>query len=351
MARINFFAKASITLASFLIISLSSFAQNRPLGTQQHNGPNGYFIDNITHLNTISDWVNNVVATGGWTSAGKTFTLRNNIGTTFSGFSNPIGTSIFPFMGTFEGNNWTVTLSMDIGSAAPRNLGMFGYTKNATIRNLTTTGTVSCISAGNHSFRAGGVVAVGENTTLLNLTNLADVTMQGYSGVGGIVGRLINGGSVTLCANAGTITLLTPPSTSSLGGICGEVFNNHIIFPPITTTFSRCINIGTVDGQNIHSSITGVGGICGSGNNLRFDNCGNYGWVRGLSNVGGILGSVSNLISMIRCLNTGVVHCITGGALIGSQISNPNAIEWCYYDNQMVQSGFQGVSKGLIPMI
>jgi hypothetical protein len=114
----------------------------------------------------------------------------------------PIGTSIAPFTGIFNGNGKTLAIT---GSG-----GVFGFTKGAVIRNVAVTGTITATSAGNAVVYVGGIVGNGENTSISSCVSHADIAAEGHnhnSSAGGIAGYLRNKSSIADCYATGTITM------------------------------------------------------------------------------------------------------------------------------------------------
>lgn len=89
-----------------------------------------------------------------------------------------IGSYDEPFMGTFDGNGHKITISFTYPS---NDLGLFRYTRGATIKNLTIAGDITFYNNNPNSGNqyVGGVVARGDSTTIINCTNLANITVHG----------------------------------------------------------------------------------------------------------------------------------------------------------------------------
>jgi hypothetical protein len=128
-----------------------------------------------------------------------------------------LGTSIAPFMGAFDGNGHTITIT---GSG-----GLFAYTKNATIWDLTIAGTITAEGA---VVQAGGIAGNAAWTHITNCHSTAIVTVTGSghnSSAGGIVGNMRDRSMVASCTASGTITLKSESAGQSLmiyaGGLVG----------------------------------------------------------------------------------------------------------------------------------
>lgn len=239
------------------------------------------------------------------------YALRNGIGaiSTVDNSFTPIGDSAKPFTGKLDGLagnvdgidfaifDLHVTGSNTIGQD---NLGLFGVTQNAEIRNvLLTGGEVS--GSGNN---IGALVGLAQNTTIENVRNSINVT--GGNNVGGIVGKVedINGKSATTISdilNTGNVD-----GSSNVGGIVGSIAgtnNNH-------AEINDAENIGRVQGVDKESITTpendyshNIGGIAGSAQYADISKVENNLKVEGGYNVGGIVGSGEN-VNISDAVNT-----------------------------------------------
>ena len=168
----------------------------------------------------------------------------------------------YPFSGTFDGNNQYAFLSEtdrenieDMPTDAPvinvqmsgnDFVGLFGYTENATIKNLKITGSVS----GRNS--VGAVIGFMNGGSLTNVVNDATISGTGYN-VAGLVGtfyrphasstndnlvNLVNNGDVTYNGAKGTELeyrddwtedkVLNGVEGSRYGGIVGQMWSGRI---------------------------------------------------------------------------------------------------------------------------
>ena len=168
---------------------------------------------------------------------GKYFKLTADIETPLT---QPIG-GVKPFSGIFDGDGHTVTLKVQ----GENNVGLFGATENATIKNVIVKGTVN--GTGN---AVGGIVGyAGNNTVILNCINTADIT--GFKYVGGIVGDTVADESKTVlienCINYGGITALT--GGENAGGIAGHMAH--------CGTLINCFTSGAVSNEGNSGIIVG----------------------------------------------------------------------------------------------
>lgn len=213
-----------------------------------------YQIGSAGEMKILSDAVNN-----GYDTKNKSFKLTDNVSLSTAGSFAPIGTSENKFNGTFDGNDKTVELNLDLST---NHVGLFGYcNSNSVIKNVTTTGSVTGASY------VGGIAGYA-NGKIINCTNNAAVTATA-SCVGGITGQ---NGYIINCQNQAAVT-----GPSFVGGIAGT-----------DAEVTNCLNTGTVTGGNF------TGGIGGMPSSLA--NCVNNGAVtaKGNASVSGIAGKVSN---------------------------------------------------------
>lgn len=184
----------------------------------------------------------------------------------------PIGNIERDYKGTFDGNGKTIT-NLYI-NATQTFMGLFGYTYQSTIKNLTfenanVTNTQDIIGilvgdAGSGStlqnikisetcqIKGGGNYTGGIAGILwgnaYNCVNYA--TVQGKEKVGGLFGSYqITGNSITACANYGNVTA----TSQRVGGLVGEFSGG---------TIQDCANYGNVKGAN---SVAGLAGYVHDG--------------------------------------------------------------------------------------
>jgi putative cell wall-binding protein len=204
----------------------------------------------------------------------------------------PIGIdAMVVYSGTFDGNGFQI-FGLNINSD-DNYQGLFGYVKDATIKNLTVSGQV------NGRYCSGGIVGQAMNSTIDNCVNKAAV--QSTVNSGGIVGNALGSSAIQYCSNEGSIS-----GTQYAGGICGQTSS--------TTCVQKCINSGSVNGSNRVGGI--AGGNLGIKDGISVDQCVNHGDVSANgNNVGGISGYVQKPVS--SCYNTGTILGKTSDANTG----------------------------------
>lgn len=260
-------------------------SDNKYIATVNGNGfaqNKGYmWVENVEQLQDIN------------TNLSGNYALRNSIdATATSSWNNnegfkQIGTEINnAFTGKFDGLDYNI-FGLTIKNGG-ENTGLFGYTNNATISNVTLVG--GSITGKDN---VGAIVGSANNTTLTNVVNSAAVS--GNSNVGGIVGSATNT-TVEDAINTGAIEgrVNTDNGGINVGGLIGSMNSSHLI--------GNSYNLGDV--TSIGSN---VGGLVGSASNSTIGNPSivngkpvenietvyNRMDVTGAYNVGGIVGNMT----------------------------------------------------------
>ena len=180
----------------------------------------------------------------------------------------PIGNTTNRYMGTFDGNNKTIT-NLYI-NANQEYSGLFGYTYRSAIKNLTF---VNANVTNTNSF-TGILVGYGYGGTYQNIMTSTSCEVNGGDGTGGIAGKLA--GNAYNCVNYATVQ-----GKEQVGGL----FSSY----DSSTSITACANYGKVT-----ASSQWVGGLVGYFNSGTIQDCANYGDVKGTNRVGGMAGFVSS---------------------------------------------------------
>ena len=178
----------------------------------------------------------------------------------------PIGNTTNQYMGTFDGNNKTIT-NLYI-NANQKYSGLFGYTYISTIKNLTF---VNANVTNTNSF-TGILVGYGYGGTYQNIMTSISCEVYGGDGTGGIAGKLA--GNAYNCVNYATVQ-----GKEQVGGL----FSSYDSSKSITA----CANYGKVTASSLW-----VGGLVGYFNSGTIQDCANYGDVKGANCVAGMVGFV-----------------------------------------------------------
>ena len=235
----------------------------------------------------------------------------------------PIGTQDDPFCGTFDGRGFTIS-----GFRAPAmesGLGLFGYTRGATIKDVIIKDAQYDTATDEYDFLkyVGAVVGFADSTTISNVRTENCVIDAGEA-AGGIAGVIVNGSIVEDCVNDCSVTLNYGPVG---GGIVGKAENS---------TVRRCINLAEIDG----GSQKNIAGIVGSLENSVVSHCLNNGAIHTSvgsqadgtsSGVAGIVGTVVGNDNTIEyCGNAGSLTCNTDCSGVAAAVSGNVAISYCY---------------------
>ena len=178
----------------------------------------------------------------------------------------PIGNTTNQYMGTFDGNNKTIT-NLYI-NANQKYSGLFGYTYISTIKNLTF---VNANVTNTNSF-TGILVGYGYGGTYQNIMTSISCEVYGGDGTGGIAGKLA--GNAYNCVNYATVQ-----GKEQVGGL----FSSYDSSKSITA----CANYGKVTASSLW-----VGGLVGYFKSGTIQDCANYGDVKGANCVAGMVGFV-----------------------------------------------------------
>lgn len=215
-------------------------------GTGSEDDP--IIISDMADMTTFATTVSN-----GLSYSGQFIKVTNDI----EDISLPIGTFdqvAVPFMGSFDGQNHTLTLAMGGADVTEGYLGLFGSLgSGATVMNVIVSGTVQ--TKGDY---VGGIAAYSNQTskdpiTIKNCKNTAEIKGKGY--VGGILGY----GKVSVedtpvlvdnCSNSGEIKA----TGNNVGGLIGYMAGYS---DGKRTSLTNSSNTGSVTGNNNVAGIVG----------------------------------------------------------------------------------------------
>lgn len=274
-------------------------------------------------IKKIADLVNS-----GHNLAGINFVQSMDI--TSAGDWTPIGNESNYFSGSFDGNGKKITDAKISAGGSGSCKGLFGSTRNATIKNIkledstiSTSNnynsgsiignmlggilencTVSRISlTSNGTTSTGGLVGSASSGAVIKNCDVYDSSIGGRSGTGGVVGTVGSGCKVINCSYARTspgnfsvsIYRSQGSGETGMGGIAGK--NEGLII--------NCYNSGKLFTSDSLRQVGGIAGINEAGGKIL--NCCNIGFVDGANTVGGIAGlnkgEISNCVSA-SCLKT-----------------------------------------------
>lgn len=255
------------------------------------------------------------------------FRTKVNFGTTYEGLFvklmndidcgsswTPIGTSSNNFKGTFDGNSKTITYV--IPSTTTGYLGLFGYTQNATIKNLNVDATITQTGSNGN---IGGIIARQEGGIVSGCTATGSIT-SAYYYLGGIVGKNYGNVNNTISNCSSSVNITSSKAGSNfIGGIMGYFYT--------AGTVTNCSASGDIYAPE--ATGTYVGGIVGNTTGTTsVTGCGFTGHVRGSAYVGMIAGSkgdkTKTTISTCTYSATNAGETYKGVGVTGSQTGNDN---------------------------
>jgi hypothetical protein len=350
--------KKLLTFAAMFLCSLTTFAQYSGSGSGTESDP--YKIMNPIQLNQLRNYLN---------TQGVYFKIMSDIDLTdFLEDENPsqgwqpVGnSSSAAFKGILDGNGKKIT-GLWVNRSTTDNVGLFGYTSGATIKNLSIEATTI-----KGKDNVGGVSGYSESTTI-NAVSFSG-KIEGGSNIGGFVGS--SGDKMVLSSNTSTIEI------SASGDYVGGLIGKNDAGSNLSITDCK-VNNGSISGNNhvggacggilgshyssnnisnsyVHAVITGaqrVGGFSGSSEDythtLNLSNCGYIGNIKGDSYVGGLIGYLKktyhDLVDSQTCCFA--IGSITANDYVGGLIG----YDYGYYDyngrNNVTNSYFSGTVSG-----
>ena len=253
--------------------TVSAFATHDANGSELGNSETSpILINNCAQLAYLAQQVN-----GGTDYYGKFFKLTDDLNLagkewTEIGRGNNDPSSVKPFSGTFDGAGHEI---MGLKVDANRNyLGLFGYIKGATVKDLKITSADISSSSGDYGAilcgyaeeanisncsvsgkvriedtTAGGIVAELRNTDMKNCTAEVNVTSRQY--VGGLCGK-IDYGIIEKCTvlPGSTMDVISNAYTPIVGGLIGCISNkgNYESQIAYCNTYAKVSGFGNVGG-------------------------------------------------------------------------------------------------------
>jgi hypothetical protein len=228
----------------------------------------------------------------------------------------PIGTPTTPFTGGLDGNGQRIS-GLWINRPNTSFLGLFGYTKIATIKNLGVEISSSGVKGASY---VGGLAGFlyADNGGISTVTNCyVTGNISGTSSyVGGMIGsqNSYNGNiSILNCYTTGNVSA----SSYYVGGLVGEQFSyngNNIII------IANCYATGNINGNNYVGGL--VGGQYSYSSNCNILNSYATGNVSGNSIIGGLTGyqfASYGSSNIMNCYATGNASGSSAGGLVGGQ--------------------------------
>ncbi len=297
----------------------------------------------------------------------------------------PIGTSVSPFTGKFDGNGHVIS-NLTINNPAVDTRGFFGKINNAIIKNLNlenvnikgryqtggiaaeingSTEISNCTVSGiihGMDWTTGGFIAEMLDGTLTNCSTTA--TVNGVQATGGFIGELKKG-TITDCHSSGNVE----GAVERVGGFAGYIDND-------LTVVTGCSSKGTVRGNTKHvggfagyvksgtivncyatgnvistaANAEGFGGFVGFNWNGAIDHCyatGNVSMEDGGSGLyfGGFVGHFNTSSNFYKISNSYARGKVTGSDTVGGFagfVMSSATIELCYATGEVAATAWRG---------
>lgn len=214
----------------------------------------------------------------------------------------------YPFSGNYAGNKKTINIQMAYSSGTELTLGLFGYVKNGSVKDITVSGKITADDISTVKL-AAGVVSYLENGTVDGCVNDVKIiikdTVSGAK-IGGIVAEAMTGSKITNCISKNFVSVINANNIVCMGGVAGSAYG---------TLIDNVKN----EKRIVCSSDSGVtaetGGIVGYLCDSKINNSINRGQVLLTSNghAGGIVGSLFGTTNKIyNCYNENIVSASNG---------------------------------------
>ena len=247
----------------------------------------------------------------------------------------PIGNFANKFMGTFDGQNHTISNLLITGKNS--HVGLFGYTTNGEVKNLTVD---NATVTGDQN--VGAIAGTPYTSKYTNITLTGLVEINGFAYVGGMFGKEVYADTtnLTIDANAGSYVSAnsvdeTDAYRTYVGGVAGYMGEGSHTMKNVTS------NIDVI------GSTCDVGGIVGIAHyDNKFINCSSSGNVRitnaaaaaDAQEIGGIAGVWFN--------ETGHTVTLTDCKYTGKLSTNIDSVEYCY--SGLVGKAYYETGEGLL---
>ena len=240
----------------------------------------------------------------------------------------PIGKNDYGYQywGTFDGNGKTIT-NLYI-NASQNNVGLFGYTSEGTIKNLT----FEYANVTNTGVFTGILVgyATGDaNTSKLQNIKISNTCqMKGGKKTGGIAGELSYANAYN-CVNYATVQ-----GNNKVGGLFGYCYNEK-------NSITTCANHG-----NVTATSKDAGGLVGNFASGTIQDCANYGDVKGTEHVAGMAGYVSKgkIQNVFNYGNISATNSTDAGMAFGNSYNGTTEGMVAYYSGAKLNANGQEIT-------
>ena len=275
-------------------------------------------IETVTQLENLAQKVNE-----GEAFSGINVDLVENLDLNNEAWT-PIGGTNTPFSGVFNGNDHTISNLLIEGNDSE--VGLFGYTTNGEIKNLT----IKNADVSGY-LNVGVLVGTPYTSKYSNITITGDIKVEGFAYVGGVGGKNAYASWTNVTVNASEGSYVKANSISDkeyrtyVGGVIGFMGEGSIVMTNLNSN---------IDVYGSTCDVGGITGIAHYGN--KFVNCSSSGDIQ-ITNatdesncvqIGGIAGvwmnSTSGTVTLENCtfngtLSTNMDVDISGNTLVGSK--------------------------------
>lgn len=186
-------------------------------------------------VNDISDFVAAMNLGGEWLK--KNYCLNNDVDLNGYEWTPVCKDNDSAFRGVFEGNGHTI-YGLEIDSNS-NNIGLFGYTKNAEIKNLGIDG-VNISSKGKN---IGALIGYAKNTVIKECYVRNGNIKSKNSSVGSIVGKLVKESKIDTCYSI--VEIISKDKRNDL--LAGELNNSNLSYSYMAGIFDE--DVDTVKGM------------------------------------------------------------------------------------------------------
>ena len=228
----------------------------------------------------------------------------------------------YQYGGTFDGNGKTIT-NLYI-NASQNNVGLFCYTYEGTIKNLT----FEYANVTNTGVFTGILVGYAKTSNLQNIKISNTCQMKGGKETGGIAGELSYANAYN-CVNYATVQ-----GNYRVGGLFGYCSNKE-------RSITTCANYG-----NVTATGTDAGGLVGYFISGTIQDCANYGDVKGTERVAGMAGYVSKgkIQNVFNYGNISATNSTDAGMAFGNSDNGTTEGMVAYYSGAKLNANGQEIT-------
>lgn len=159
-----------------------------------------------------------------------------------------IGSPTNPFQGAFDGDGYSISHITVRATESKQFVGLFGYTKNSKIENLT----INDISIPDFADSTGGsLIGKAENTRIINVS-IHNLEMKASKESGGLIGYAVDSRVYKTAVDG---TMYQNSQSNINGGLVGKAENSEI--------FSAYANVKMIQTSATASDVSNIGGLVG----------------------------------------------------------------------------------------